>query len=87
MLRGPSPELFPGDPKAPAAPLPGFLTAERRRVWAFDEMHHVDASVHRPQSVAELQGMIQAAAKTQRKVTVRGGGRSLGQQSLGRPSS
>ena len=36
-------------------PSPGF-TAERRRVWAFDEMHHVDASVHRPQSVAEAPG-------------------------------
>jgi hypothetical protein len=56
---------------------------ERSRIWAFDEIHHADANVYRPRSVGELAALVAEAAKRRRPITVRGGGKSLGQQSLG----
>ena len=77
------PQLFPPAQPGPADPLPGF-TAERLSVRGYDEIHGMDADVHRPRSLEELQRMVAKAAEIGRKITVRGGGMSLGEQSLGK---
>jgi hypothetical protein len=77
------PELFaPGSDGTPDPVLSGFR-AERRRLWAFDEIHHVDANVYRPSCVGELAAIVRAAAAARQPITMRGGGKSLGEQSLG----
>jgi FAD binding domain/D-arabinono-1,4-lactone oxidase len=69
------PELFPPLSTAPAeAPLTGF-TPQRLRIMAYDEIHGTPD---------ELAGMVRAAYQQGRKITLRGGGKSLGQQSLGK---
>ena len=78
-----SPELFPPLTTGPTAPLPGF-TPQRLRVMAYDEIHGIDADVYQPQTADELAAMVRAAYQEGRKITVRGGGKSLGQQSLGK---
>ncbi len=77
-----APLFFPPEEPVPPTPLGGF-TPERLHLVAFDQIHEADADVFTPKSVAELQCLVRAAWKAKRKITVRGGGMSLGQQSLG----
>jgi FAD binding domain/D-arabinono-1,4-lactone oxidase len=78
-----APEIFPPLQPGASDPLPGF-TPQRRHVWAFDELHGTDADIYHPQTPDELAAVVAAAYQQRRKITVRGGGKSLGQQSLGK---
>ncbi len=78
-----APEVFPPLYTGPIEPIPGF-TPQRLRVMGYDEIHGADADVYQPQTVEELTGMVRAAYQAGRKITVRGGGKSLGEQSLGK---
>ncbi len=78
------PELFPPLSPAPAEPPLAGFTPQHLRVMAYDEIHGVDAEVYRPQTEDELVAVVRAAYQQGRPITVRGGGKSLGQQSLGK---
>jgi decaprenylphospho-beta-D-ribofuranose 2-oxidase len=68
---------------APPQPLPGVgLTAVRETMYSFNEVERATPTVYTPASEADVAALLQAASRTHRRVTFRGGGQSLDDQSL-----